>query len=239
MALVPTPYDDKITHLKSRLGDDPHNPKKLRKKLDRTKAFQYGYQQQNAPPTPLPWDAQYETSVGAAGNSRDQALAGLTNQRLGIQQSYGIDQGYNDVASNPYSKAALLQASYRQNQNQTLNSYAARGQLYSGALEAGQSFNQNNYLHSNNDLALAYQAALQGVSDKELGANNDYEAALQAAEAKRLDDALSQAPDPSEAPPAPPYVKHLRSELKQKIKSQTRKGHDKKVAALRSRLQRI
>lgn len=45
-----------------------------------------------------------------------------------------IDWGHVQ-ASNPFSKAALLVRSFGEQQNRTTNGYAARGQLYSGAIQ--------------------------------------------------------------------------------------------------------
>jgi hypothetical protein len=54
--------------------------------------------------------------------------------------------------SNPYSRAALLQRSYDQTKQGNTTSYAARGQLYSGALGNAQNAAQTNFNTSSDQL---------------------------------------------------------------------------------------
>lgn len=66
-----------------------------------------------------------------------------TYLRSQLQNQYGIGD-----TSNPYSRAKLLEKSYRDSQAGNINSYARMGQLYSGALQKAQmettsKYNQN------------------------------------------------------------------------------------------------
>lgn len=56
-----------------------------------------------------------------------------------------LDNPTADLASNPYSRAALLQQSYNNQRRGTTNSYASAGQLYSGALQNAQEENLRGY----------------------------------------------------------------------------------------------
>lgn len=64
-------------------------------------------------------------------------------------------------ASNPYSRAALLQKSYDQTKQGNTTSYAARGQLYSGALGNAQNAAQTNFNTSSEGLRSAFNETVR------------------------------------------------------------------------------
>lgn len=97
----------------------------------------------NVPMTPsvLPPDAGYEATVGGLNQTHDATQAGLVNQKQQALLNYGYDYVNGTLTfdpKNPFSQAAMLKRSYDQAQTGNTNSYAARGQLYSGALQNAQ-----------------------------------------------------------------------------------------------------
>lgn len=85
-------------------------------------------------------------------SSRDNIYSDLTKSAGYAQADYGYtgsdtngdgipDSGFTLDPNNPFSRAALLQKTYEQNQRGTTNSMAAQGQLYSGALQDAQNEN--------------------------------------------------------------------------------------------------
>ena len=146
--------------------------------------------------TPPPWNAGYETSVGRLGRDRDEALGEATYQEQRAKQAYGFDD-----ASNPFSRARLLERSYRQNVNRSTNSYARGGQLYSGSLNRAQAQNRFANEQQTDVAQREYQDILRNIAQARLKATRGYEEGVVDAQAKALEDALSERPDPSEAPP--------------------------------------
>ena len=59
----------------------------------------------------MPWDAPYNSAVAGADKAYGDKYAYLQAKRLTTQQDFGIDQGFNDYANNPFSRAALLRKS--------------------------------------------------------------------------------------------------------------------------------
>jgi hypothetical protein len=78
---------------------------------------------------------------------RNQQLQGAwgTYQSGELDREYGFDNTGGIDPNNPYSRAALLQRSYQDAQRGNTNSYAAAGQLYSGALGRAQSRSYQDY----------------------------------------------------------------------------------------------
>jgi hypothetical protein len=131
----------------------------------------------SGPPAPAP-QPQSPLGQGAFGtdpNPGGQPLdptemayqnAGLRNYQLaqgeGTYQQGQLDQtyGYGDTgAANPYSRAALLQENFVRSQRGTTNSYAASGQLYSGAYGRQQGENARQYSIASDANRRAYDAA--------------------------------------------------------------------------------
>ncbi len=98
-----------------------------------------------APPGALvpPPDAAYEQTVAGLARQRDTTLAGLEQQRAGglLQYGYKADPVTGAVTfdtTNTYGQAALLKRNYDQARTGNVNQFAARGGLYSGALQGVQ-----------------------------------------------------------------------------------------------------
>ena len=83
-----------------------------------------------------------------------------------LDQEYGFGAG---GAANPYSRAALLQEHFKRSQLGTTNSYAANGQLYSGAYGRMQNENQRNYDIGYDQLRRAYDAQSGNIALDRLG----------------------------------------------------------------------
>lgn len=64
--------------------------------------------------------------------------------------------------ANPFSRAALLQRSYDQAKRGSTNSYAARGQLYSGALQNAQDENTFGFQRGDDQLRRAFASFILG-----------------------------------------------------------------------------
>lgn len=208
-------FDARLQALKDRLkGAGPKQTDALKRKIQNVHARQYLQGQKHAPDPTLPFDAQYESTVAGLNRDRDVAAGQAGYQQQRIQSAYGFD----NPAANPYSRAAMLQRSFNQNNAQTMNSMAARGQLYSGATQTQMDTNVRDFGQAWDTARTDYEDQLRGISDDMLGAANDYTSGLAKAEADRLARALEIDVDPAEAPAAPDYVKKFLHQQKQKGK---------------------
>lgn len=146
-----------------------------------------------APGTPpasaaMPWDAAAANDENSAQRLYEEKETGLGAGWYQTQQEFGLDPGFNDFSTNPYSKAAQLQRSYDQAKLSSVNSFAARGHLYSGALVGREEGNERNLNEGTNSLRNAYsQAQAQKVaselSAEEARNNTDNEAEWKAIQA--------------------------------------------------------
>lgn len=144
--------------------------------------------------------ALYNQSVKDAGTVRDNA---------NYSTEYDVTRGANDLGfqvghsatgdyttdfsldpNNPFSKMALLQRSYEQEKSGTQNSYAAGGQLHSGAY--GRMVNENQFQNDNNQQQLrnALQDLLERGRRSRAGAADDYAASTSGAATQALQMAL-------------------------------------------------
>lgn len=158
----------------------------------------------------MPWNAAYETTTGNLRKEQADTQANLAYQRAGVEQEYG----FNDT-SDPYARANLLQRSYQQGQLGTTNSMAARGQLYSGATQRARETNTFNMGQNLNALRGEYQQKMYGLDQDRLQSDQTYRRGLEDAEARRLESALEERPDPAEAsPPLAQQVQQRRDQRK-------------------------
>lgn len=111
---------------------------------------------------PLPPDATYTGNVGAINLNYEQTIAGVGFDRTQLGQQYGFDAAGNLDPSNPYSIAANLQRRYQQGQQGTTNTFASRGQLYSGATQ--RNLDEGTYQYGRSYDA-ARRAAASGYQD--------------------------------------------------------------------------
>jgi hypothetical protein len=118
--------------------------------------------------TPQPVDPALEEQRLIA--NRNVALG---NGEAAYQQgNLGFDYGYNPNGTintaNPYSRAAMLQLGYEHQQAGTTNSYAAQGQLYSGAIQNALGEGSRQYGANEAANRLAYQRATHGIQAGQL-----------------------------------------------------------------------
>lgn len=126
------------------------------------------------PAAPQPQDPGFENQKLQAGRN-----VALSNSESAYQTgNLGFDAGYNPDGTvntaNPYSRAALLQLGYENQQRGTNNSMFAAGQGYSGARLNAQAGNDRNYAMNEAANRLAYQRGLHGIQTGQLNtyANN-------------------------------------------------------------------
>lgn len=98
--------------------------------------------------------------------------------------AYGTDLSVDPA--NPFSKMALLQRSYEQQKAGTMNSYAADGQINSGAYQRMKRENQFQNDAGNDELKKAFRRLLQGANQDRLAAADQYSASLGSAGSEAL-----------------------------------------------------
>lgn len=129
-------------------------------------------------------DEAYKRTVASANTNLQNTLSGLSSQRRELGINYGLGQYGGSVASNPYSRAALLQKSYDQNQRRTQNAMAASGQLYSGATQNARNFNTGAYSQGRDSLQKDFDARMGQTILGEQSARDGFVSAQEAAEAR-------------------------------------------------------
>ncbi len=154
--------------------------------------------------TPLPIDPQYDASMGAAERARARALAQITAQRASLGSTYGMgvnaQGGVFDDPSNPYSRAAVLKLIYDRRVQGNTNSMAARGQLYSGALQTEQNTAASDNSRQRDSLIREFLANNGNLTAQELAAQDAYTDATSAAGGDRLARAIANRPDAASVP---------------------------------------
>lgn len=121
-----------------------------------------------------PFDAGLTGSLNTARTNYQNTLAGIAAQEPMVRRRYGFtEQGQIDP-SNPFGRAQLLKRSYDQSQRGTTNSLAARGQLYSGALQRRKEDNQFNYQANDAALRGAFGQEMAGLSAARFAAENQF-----------------------------------------------------------------
>lgn len=153
-----------------------------------------------APQTPNlpPWDPTYEADVSGINRLHNDTIANLGYEESQLSPSYGYqtdNSGNVSVdPSNPFSKAALLQKTYGENQARSTNSMAAQGQLYSGALQNQQNQNTFGFQQNTDALKRAYSNALQSIRARRTAADTTQYINTNNAGANRLQRALANRP---------------------------------------------
>lgn len=156
-----------------------------------------------------PVDPILDANLAAATRNRNQTMVGLAAERAQLGSIYGYGQRpdgsvFDDV-SNPYSRAAVLQTLYDQHKAGNTNSMAARGQLYSGALQTEQNNLADQTGRSRDALIREFLAAQGGITNRETAASNAFDDAGTQARAESIARLLAARPDPaSVAPYVPP-----------------------------------
>lgn len=133
--------------------------------------------------SPAPSDSGLEQQYSTYDQQAQNATAGYRQQAGDLLRDYGYaadpNNPYSFVAdpnnpygfdpTNPFSKAALLKQSFDRANAGNTNSYAARGQLYSGALRRMQDKSLNDYQAGNNTLLNSLRGNLGALNQAELG----------------------------------------------------------------------
>lgn len=131
-----------------------------------------------APPPPKfdpMGDLSYAGTASAQTNLEQHAQGEHDYQYTRGEQLYGIDPNGATNSLNPYAQAAILKRNYDNSVRGTNNSYAASGQLYSGARVNAQANNDFGYgqgmdqlKRAASDFYHAQDTSLQGVKDQGL-----------------------------------------------------------------------
>jgi len=127
-------------------------------------------------PTPPP-DPAYLSAQASAQRNVALTDADAVYQNTRLNNMYGFGD-----TSNPYSRANLLMESYRRNQRGTMNSYAAQGQLNSGAYERMQGENKRNYNIGFDQTSREYQDARYDITRGQVQAYADAGSAVSGAQ---------------------------------------------------------
>lgn len=118
------------------------------------------------------------------GDAWDTYQTGLTQSEYGFDPSGGIDP------RNPYSRAALARRQYQDSQRGAMNSYAAQGQLYSGAYRNAQDTTARNYDVTLDSLKKGLQGDLAGITKGKVDRYSQYGVGLDEAKFDALIKAL-------------------------------------------------
>jgi hypothetical protein len=129
---------------------------------------QQGSLGQNPPVQPRMPDWQEQMATSAANRNVGLANAQATYDTNAINRDFGYTANGQIDPNNPYSRAALLEQSYKQGQVQTTGGYAASGGLYKGALQSAQNELTRQHSIGVNQLQNQYADAQHGVKSNQL-----------------------------------------------------------------------
>ncbi len=116
-------------------------------------------------------DSAYQTQINALQTRLNNQNLVAGQDESTIRQNYGFDSEY---ASNPYTKANLLQRAAETQFNRTTNTAAASGHLYSGSTSNQRGYDEFKSGLERDQAMKEYASALQGVDRSRLGAQTDY-----------------------------------------------------------------
>lgn len=203
---------------------------------DQMKANANGFPAATAGPLGLPSDSLYTTQTAANRAAYDTRINNDLQSETRLGLDYGIDfqrnadgslGSYNisptvDV-SNPFSQAALLKRSYDQSVRGTTNSYAAQGQLYSGALENAQSENAFKNLQQQDSLLKQFRDNFLNIGADRAAAGNELSTsnldALQTLLGRQAEQAANPIAPAVAAPVAAPAAKTPSREMIERVKA--------------------
>ncbi len=154
-----------------------------------------------APPAPPPaptfgsagtHDSAYDAAVGLAARNRDNELAAATGDADLLRRTFGYTgvDNFEIDPNNPFGRAQLLKRQYDQAKAGTQNSYAARGQMTSGAYGRMQNQNLFQNLQQNDALQKDYLQGRAQILARVNAANSQYGADTIGAGLSGLDRAL-------------------------------------------------
>jgi hypothetical protein len=147
---------------------------------------------------PTPWNLKAEQIVSGAQKSYLNSSANFDLSEQQAKQDFGLDPGFNDYQSNPYSRAALLEQSYKTANRGTMNS--AGLQLYSGSTTNRLGANRATYSANRDQLAKTYRDALGEISAGRTKAAEEKAEREQGAEFERIAAAEEVEPEALAAP---------------------------------------
>lgn len=180
-----------------------------------------------AGPQALPVDPFYDAATGQAQRNLALTQQGLAYQRGQLGSTFGLGVSalgvVIDDVSNPYSRAAALQESYDRSRQSNTTGMAARGQLYSGALQNAQNESAHQFDKDRDALIRQFMGAQQAIQQGELEAQNSYQGTMGQAASERIMRALAARPDAASVPalpvaPAPPAPVAVKPKAKAKPK---------------------
>lgn len=225
-------WRDKLKHT-----DNKKRRNKLQNKIQGARVERWGDRVKNPPPPG--YDSIYYGQLNTANDAYNNAInSNAATLSMGLR-AYGLGEQYQDpngAQYNPYSRASALQNAYQRDQRMTVNSYAAQGQLYSGAMQNAQDHDTKAYLSDKNDLLDEQARFWADIAQKNLTAGDELAKAQDAAELSQLD----RIPEPTDAPPPPKFVKDYKNRLRDRLSSlKDRRGDAKNKAARKNIKQSI
>lgn len=183
-----------------------------------------------APQAPqMPWDLAAANDEAGAQKRLGNTLTGLDSGWMRTQQDFGLEGQWADAASNPYSRASLLQRSYDNAKRGTTNS--AGQNLYSGSFVNAQNSNTHQFNMGRDELQKAYAEANAGYIAERQGAMDQFNEALSGAAWDRVNAGLGAELEP--APLSAPGAAR-KPQQQQKKKQQPKKpavSNNRKVTA--------
>lgn len=233
-------YNTRISNLRDRLKhtDNKKRRNRLQNRIQGVRVERWGdrvVKQQNAPP---PKDSLYNSEVALANQTYGNAMIGSALKESSTLRDFGLNDEYSATGAqyNPYSRASALQSSYQRDQRTTVNSYAAQGQLYSGARENAQAHDNRAYLSDLNTLESGQTEALAAIAGDKVAAEEARQKALLEAEQANGQRWLDNRP--TEAAPPPKFVKDFKGDLKDKLESLRGRKADAKNKYMKKKLKK-
>jgi hypothetical protein len=136
------------------------------------------------------YDAAYDEELAAYRRRLQREQSNIAYERGRTQQEYGFED-----ATDPYSRARMLERAYTQRRAATTTGLAARGQLYSGALRGAQAENRFGYEQQTAQTRKEYLDRLRGLTERGVGAQEDFEMSALGARREALSRAIAQGPE--------------------------------------------
>ena len=234
-------YNTRLSNLRDRLKhtDNKKRRNRLQNRIQGVKVERWGdrvKRQQNAPP---PKDSIYNSDVAAANRDYAGSMVGAALKETSTLRDFGLEKEYQDPNSlqyNPNSRAMALQNAWQRDQRVTNNSYAAQGQLYSGARASDEAYYNRAYLSGVDKEETLYKEALAEIAGSRTAAEEARQQALDEAMqefGQRWKDAR-----PTEAAPPPKFVKDFKGDLKDKLESLRGKKADAKNKYMKKKLKK-
>ena len=129
------------------------------------------------------------------GANLSEQLGYLDQQQRDTIREFGLDD-----PTDPFSRARLLQQMFQRQQRGNTNSFAARGQLYSGALQRAQNTSSLSYLQQQDSLRKQQSAILARIEQRRAALRSGAESDRLDESERAIDRAIANRPDPSSMP---------------------------------------